>query len=635
MNSYSAYITTLLKQLFILIILFEICRWLFFLFNYSIFNTLSIIELCKISVIGLRFDISAIIAFNSLYIMLYLLPFSFTLTWGYKSMLKVVFFAVNSTLLLSNCIDFEYFKFILKRSSVDLISLASTGNDFFNIAPKMASDFWPALASWILLCLIMIGFYNKTLISTEAPEDPEKSHPIGLARKASVFILVCPLVVTCIIDALQLRPISVMSAGSYVSSEHIPLVINTPFSILKSIGNVKLKEVSYFSNHELATIYNAVHAPINDPTTFRKFNVVVIIMESFSKEYIGSLNSNNGYTPFLDSLINESMVFDHAFANGKKSIEGIPAVVASIPQLMTTPYILSSYSKNRINSLASILRNKGYYTAFYHGGNNGTMGFDFFSHNAGFENYYGREEYGNGEYDGQWGIFDEAFFQYFSKNLSNTQQPFMACIFSLSSHHPYAIPEKFAKKFKAGSLPIHESIQYADYSLKTFFETASQTTWFDSTLFIITADHTSLAEQSYYSNKVGRYEIPIIFYMHNSELKGANHTVMQQTDILPSVLDFIDYNGNYIAYGQSVFDTTAQHCAVSFLNDVYQIISGCYILEFDGEKSISLYNYENDQNMENNLVTKELEVTKQLELQLKGIIQDYNDRLIHNNMTIE
>ena len=229
----------------------------------------------------------------------------------------------------------------------------------------------------------------------------------------------------------------------------------------------------------------------------------------------------------------------------------------------------------------------------------------------------------------------ENFAQLFEESLNETHRPFLGCIFSLSSHHPYIIPAKYIGKFKKGTLPIHESVQYADYSLKKFFETASHTTWFDSTLFVITADHTSLAEAPYYVNNVGRYAVPIIFYRHNSSLKGVNHTIMEQIDILPSVLDYLGYNENYSAFGKSVFDKSAPHFAISFLNDIYQIISDQYVLEFDGDKSISLFNYETDTKLKNNILKKEIDIKEKLEKQLKGVIQDYNYRLLHNKMCEE
>lgn len=630
-------IIKLVKQLLIVLALFEICRWLFYLFNYSAFKLLKVNEFIKISLIGLRFDISAILTFNSLFILLSTLPISLVSSKRYQKMLRFLFLSTNFILLLTNCIDFEYFKFIFKRSSIDLLSLASTGDDLLNLAPKYIHDFWLALLVWAILCFILTYSYNIISIPTISAQNSAKIRPtliIQILQKWLIFLLLISLCVIGVRGGIQLRPITIISAGESVSPEYIPLVINTPFSMMKSVGSTALKEKKYFSTDELKKLYSPIHKSNNGNRSFRKLNVVVIIMESFSKEYIGGLNEYEGYTPFLDSLLKESLVFDHAFANGKKSIEGIPAVTASIPQLMNTPYILSSYSSNKINSLASLLGKYGYQTAFYHGGNNGTMGFDSFCKMAGFEKYYGRKEYPHDkDYDGHWGIYDEEFFQYFSQNLSCTPQPFLGCIFSLSSHHPYTVPDKYKGKFKKGTLVIHESIQYADYALQKFFKTASQTTWFDSTLFVITADHTSIAETPYYNNDVGRYAIPILFYMPNSSLKGINHAVVQQTDILPSILDYLCYPTDFFAYGESVFDTSTQHVAISFLNDLYQIIEDSYVLKFDGEKSIALCNYENDKNLENNLLSREAEIRNRLEIHLKAVIQDYNHRMLYNAMT--
>jgi phosphoglycerol transferase MdoB-like AlkP superfamily enzyme len=636
---YGIKIKKLLLLLFTLLITFEICRWLFFLFNFSFFKSLGFIEFIEISFIGLRFDISAIMAFNSFFILLYLQPFSINNNFtNYQKILKCLFISINSILIFSNCIDFEYFKFILKRSSFDIFSLATTGDDLINLAPKYASDFWPIFGTWLSLSLILLYSYDKIIpsVNTSCEQNFAQITPFQFKNAilmAYIYLAACILCIIGIRGGIQLRPINIISAGKLVAPEYIPLVINTPFSMMKSFGNSFLKERKYFSYDELKNIYSSQHKLKKDSCNFRKLNVIVLIMESFSKEYIGALNSYEGYTPFLDSLISQALVFDHAFANGKKSIEGIAAVVASMPQLMNTPYILSSYSGNKINSFANILKKEGYQTAFYHGGNNGTMAFDAFSRIAGFEHYYGKNEYGKDEgYDGHWGIFDEEFLEYMTRNLNQTPQPFLACFFSLSSHHPYAIPEKYSGKFKKGNLPLHESIQYADNSLKIFFEEASQTSWFDSTLFVITADHTSLSEYELYMNDVGRYSIPIVFYMPGSNLKGVNHTVMSQTDILPSVLDYLCYNGTFTIYGESIFNDSTAHFSVTYLNDIYQIITGHYVLKFDGEKSISLFNYETDKSLKNNLLNKQTEKVQEIEKLLKAIIQDHNYKLLHNTI---
>ena len=122
------------------------------------------------------------------------------------------------------------------------------------------------------------------------------------------------------------------------------------------------------SNYE--TIKNTNHNEI-----FKHKNVVIIILESFSKEYVGYYNNGKGYTPFLDSLINYSLVMERAYANGIKSIEALPSIVSSIPTLMNNPFITSIYATNKYYSLPLLLKREGYSTSFFHGGNRGTMGF--------------------------------------------------------------------------------------------------------------------------------------------------------------------------------------------------------------------------------------------------------------------
>ena len=198
-----------------------------------------------------------------------------------------------------------------------------------------------------------------------------------------------------------------------------------------------------------------------------------------------------GYTPFLDSLMGHSKSFTYAIANGRKSIDGLPSVISSIPSL-GVPYFLSPYSGNRINSLASLLGAEGYHTSFFHGAPNGSMGFNAFMNLAGVDHYYGMDEYGNADdFDGLWGIWDEPFLQFYADKLNTFPEPFMSSFFSVSSHHPFEIPDEYEDRFEGGPLPIHRCIQYTDFALKRFFEKASTMPWYKNTLFVITADHTS------------------------------------------------------------------------------------------------------------------------------------------------
>jgi len=628
----------LILRLLILLLLYSISRLVFYFINTSIFSNIGFVELIKILFYGLRFDVSAILAINFLFIFLSLLPFKFRNKRAYQNLIEYLFYVVNSIGFVGNCADLIYFRFTLKRTTFDILEYVTYGNDFVSLLPQYLKDYWFIFIIWILLIVSMIYLYKRTKKIEKSTISKFKYFLVH----SVVFIVFLCLTIIGIRGGLQLRPINIITAGQYTAARNVPLILNTPFTIIKTINKQALEPVAYFENQTtLDEIYSPVYNNENDSIDreFKDLNVVIIILESFSKEHIGGLNKGlengnyKGFTPFFDSLMNKSLVFVNAFANGKKSMEGIPAVVAGFPTLMDNPYISSIYSGNKISSLASLLKEKDYSTSFYHGGTNGTMGFDDFTKMTGFDKYYGRFEYNNEkEFDGKWGIFDEEFFQYFANNLNKTKQPFFTTIFSLSSHHPYTIPEKHKGKFRKGNLSIQETIMYTDYSLKKFFETASKMTWFKNTLFVITADHSSLSYYPFYQNRLGTYAIPMLYYQPNSNLIGYEKRITQQIDIMPTVLNYLNYDKNYVAFGSDAFDSTASNFSITYLNDVYQLIKDDYMMQFDGENVLALYDIKSDSLLQNNLVNKIKSKNNDLEKFVKAVIQSYNKRMIENDL---
>jgi phosphoglycerol transferase MdoB-like AlkP superfamily enzyme len=377
MRDHFIHIGLLFKRLFLIYIAFIISRLLFLSFNYSYFADNSIIDFAKIFSIGSLFDGVPIIVFNTIFIILHLLPFNFRSNKTYQKLIFVLFILVNSLLLLANFIDIEYFKFTNKRTTFDVFSLIFTGDDIGVLIPQFLKDFWFIIFLWILLIAIMIFFYPKR-------KDFEnlKFHLLNTILQGIISIILITSFVF-MTRGFGLRPVSISSAAKYTKSDNIPLLLNTPFTILKTIGKRDLQKKEYFTKEELKSLFNPIKEYKSD-TSFNKMNVVIIILESFGKDYTGFYN-NQAYTPFLDSLIAQSLSFKYSFANGKKSMEAVPAIVTSLPALSDNPYILSQYSTDDTYGLAEILKDQGYYTAFFHGGINGTMGFDNFALANGFD----------------------------------------------------------------------------------------------------------------------------------------------------------------------------------------------------------------------------------------------------------
>jgi len=630
---------TLLKRLLIIMLLYSVSRLLFYYYNISHFPDITFSRLLRILQGGIKFDIAAVFYVNSLYLLLYLLPFNFRYNKRFKIVLKYIFFITNGIALAVNTMDFFYFDFILKRSTADVFMFAGESN-ILHLFILFFTDYWIGIIIWVALMFILIFLYRKTNIKKIENINKIAYYFSGLLW----FVIIFYFAIIGIRGGFTrtTRPINLNNAGKYTEKPiETAIVLNTPFSIIRTINKKPLQLKTYFKEDKLEKLYNPVH--LGDTTNnFTNKNVVVFIIESMGKEYVGSLNKNinngnyKGYMPFLDSLIQHSKTFIRAYANGRKSIDALPSVVASIPS-MVHPYVSSKYSTNNINSIASLLKKKGYETAFFHGAPNGSMGFESFMKIAGYDKYFGMTEYNNDDdFDGSWAIWDEEFFQFYAKEINKMKQPFHTSLFSASSHHPFHIPKKYKGEFKKGPLPIHIPIQYTDMALKKFFAVASQMDWYKNTIFVITADHCSQSYLPKYKTEVGSFEVPIIlFEPSNPKLQGIDSTVVQQMDIMPTVLSMLKYNNDYISFGENMLDTTTNHYAINYINNTYQIIKGDYALQYRNEKVVGFYNYEEDQLLQNNLLSKHLNNQKSIERYLKAFIQQYNARMIKNELTIK
>ncbi|MCK9618208.1 MAG: sulfatase-like hydrolase/transferase [Lentimicrobiaceae bacterium] len=627
---------TVLK-LFFSFILLIISRLLLYFFNIQFFKDIDFIELITLAFYGLRFDLFTLVLIAFPLLFFNSLPIKIRYNSIYQLIVNIIFYFTNAIAFTANCIDVVYYRFTLKRTTADIFNYLNYQDNMNVLIPQFIYDFWYMFLIWIGLIFMLVFLCHKIKINNKV-----LYHTLYYyVGQTLIFIAFLLFSLVGIRGGFQLKPISIITAGNYTSSPKIQIVVNTPFTIVKTWGQKGLKEEHYFKDiKDASSIYSPFHhEAIDSLPPFRKLNVVIIILESFSQEHIHALNKNidngryKGFTPFLDSLINESYVFE-GFANGKRSIEGIPAILSGLPTLMDKDYITSAFAANKMFSLANYLKKEGYHSSFFHGGNNGTMNFDSYVKTAGFDAYFGRNEYNNDtDFDGKWGIWDEPFLQFFAKKLNGFSQPFLSSVFTLSSHHPYKIPQKYENKFPKGELPIQQTIAYSDYSLMKFFKTAQKMRWFDSTLFVITADHTSEAALPYYETVHGNFRIPIFFYMHNSPLKGKANHIAQQIDILPSILSVLHYNDNYIAFGTNAFDNSAIHFDITYSGSGYQLICDNYLLQFNGKASSGLYYIPGDPFCKKNLVNSLPVIKNKLELLCKALIQQYNYRMINNKLT--
>jgi phosphoglycerol transferase MdoB-like AlkP superfamily enzyme len=618
----------LLKRLGLVFLLLSVTRFVFLLLNGVYFQEVSPLDF----ILGLRFDASVVAYLFSAFILLSLFAGVLYRYRVYRVLLAFFYFLPLAAALLMNLSDAVYFRFIFRRSTIDVTRYFSTpGADGWRLLSTFAVDFWYIPLLFILLMAYAAWAYKRSVRSYQNSGE-------GWAFR-SVAVLVCTgLIILAGRGGLQLMPINPVDAGLHTKPSSIPLVLNTPFSILVTAFQDQQKPVYYFTPEEANRYFSVDYEIKPSSRSFKGRNVVVLILESFGQEYTGYYNrtGQDTYTPFLDSLLNQSYVFVNAFSNGKQSVDAVPAILSGIPALLPRPFTESTYAGNRMPSLATYFNEQGYHTQFFHGGVNGTMGFEAFSQSAGIENYYGKNQYPtvDKDYDGNWGIFDEPYLKYFADELTKNDKPFFSVLFTLSSHHPYTIPKAYEGKFPKGKYEIHESIGYSDYALKQFFAEAKKQPWYNNTLFVITADHTSHSERKFYQHGhgMGMYTVPIAFYDPSTHWKGVDSTVIQHVDIYPTV---VALTGGHIKgkfFGRNVFDQTARHDVLNYnYGGTFNYLDDTTQVSFNDNHAIGLYSFPKDSNMNENLLPREAIKASQEETIIKAKIQAYFQNMEGNS----
>ena len=622
------YLQRFLLKALALAMIFTLCRLLFLIWNNDHFPNVYFTDFLA----GFWFDLVTVaIAFLPL-IAIELFPNKWRGKRFYQMILLIAFQLTAFLTILINLIDVEYFRHSASRSTASLIKMLGFGNDFQQQLPSVFTDYWPLLIALIALMVLSFWLYKRI---NRIPDDSQ-SQPWW--KQILIFPLIAFLFVVIGRGGFGLKPIAPPKAAAFTIDQNMQLVLNSAFTVIKSWGNEELKEKDYFSEEELVDIYDPVRQ-YTDPPILNQPNVVVLLLESFSVEYIGGINGDSvSYTPFLDELISESFVFTNCYANGKKSMDAMPSVISSIPKLMEVEYLTSNYAANKIESIPKLLEKRGYETAFFHGATNGSMNFDVFADVSGFDHYFGRTEYNNDEdYDGTWGIFDEPFYRWSADKMNGFQKPFFSTIFSISSHPPYTIPDPYKDQFNGGPTEMHNAVQYADYALSQFFERVKKYDWYENTLFVLVADHTPASGTPIYFKDMGNMHIPLVFFHpQNDFFKGQSDKVVSQIDIMPTIMHLTGYNDPFFAFGKSVFDESPGFSA-SYIGDKFLYFGTVndkhYMLVYQEEKCLGIYQL--DDLLQSKNLKNEEDIRMELEKELKALIQTYNHALITNEMRVE
>ena len=641
-NEHNIYLFLLLRFLATLAALL-LAQVVFALSNRLLFSVDSFAEWMGILWGNIRFGVATVALALLPYWLMMLLPVKGRFGGPYRVLAETIYWVMTAFVLAATLTDAAYYSFTYRRLSSEIFQYLTIGGNMGTLGPKFLLGYWyDVLAGLALFLFLLFTCRRNNLARPKRKNDKGGWLP---------FVVGMFLVALATVGGFQPRLLMERSISNrYCQVQNTPLVTNSAYNIFYTALYPSFVDYQ-FEDFDSKAFSPVVHASatqcrpqshpmwavgggrmlVSDSTnsgdTIRYSNVVVILLESFSQEFMGCYNKNGeSYTPFLDSLARHSHLYNGR-SNGKKSIESIPAVMAGVPTLMECPLLTSRYLYNDYTSLPSILKRYSYSTAFFHGSYNGVMCFDTFCYNIGFDRYVGKDQYDErfGEdvdFDGAWGVFDEPWLKFMLDEINQMPEPFFVGEFTLSSHHPYTVPDPYKGRLKKGPKPLLQVVNYSDRALQNFFAAASKQPWFERTLFIIMGDHPGCVLTRDYTGLDGSYCIPMMFYLPGEQARGTHsNTIVQQTDILPTIVDYLGLDETTVCFGNSLFQP----------HEGWQIVygNGYYILN-RGDRTATLMCSNTSHPRERHITGRPDDVRL-----LLSIVEQYNQRMNSNQLTVK
>lgn len=642
-----SHIALLVRRIALLYIVLALCRAAFWLYNLPTLGPLEMRGgvLADLLCGAFKFDTVSILYVNAPFILLSLVPLHLREKgWWQKAMFRY-YTVVNSLAIVAlNMADAIYFRYAQKRFTADEIFFADNGNSL-QLALKFAAENWYMVLVGVLLIAFLVRGYGRRI----------KPEPI----LAGVWYYLAGIIALPVAAALTVggirggftkmtRPVTLSNATLYTADNSLAtMILSNPFCVLRTAGSGgRLHYERWFDDETLRSIYTPEHRPSAEAgdTELTGRNVVIFVMESFSAEHSALLcpelyadKEQKGYTPFLDSLMRQSYTFHRMYSNGKRSIQALPAVWSSIPSFKT-PFVLMPQSMGATRALPAILKDKGYETMFFCGSDRGSMGFGAYARAVGIDDLRSREDYeavhGKDDFDGYWGIWDEEFMQYMGEVLACARQPFFSTMFTLSSHHPFVVPERYAGRLPEGLTANHKCVAYVDGAFRRFFDRFGDEEWFRNTVFVFVADHVSSEKFSEeFRHSPDDYRIFGFIYAPESSLFGEHRTPVSQIDLMPTLLGLLGNREPYFAFGRDIFNEHAgTPFAINYDNNMFQAVTDRYLIRFDEHEVRGVYSVDDVKN-ERDLRGKV--PTEDIERQMKAMIQSYYDRVENKNYTVD
>ena len=557
------------------ILFFSFCRALFLLAHMPLIRDSRASDIAYSFWLGLRFDIVILSWIILPLFVISLLPFIKLSSQFGQKMFSIVLTVIFSMAFMISLADIRYFDNFGSRMNywaVDYIVYPS----LFLYSAISYPGFWMLLALWIFVTVMFYLAVRK--IFRKAGATPPSGR---LTKRIICCVMAAALLVLGIRGSVGMKPLdwgaAFFSDDPFLNQTALNGIYTLTRSIYEELQEGRKlfgQESDRFSFYPVEDTYGTVLDMLNIkpemPENFSlehktpgkdrfpfKPNIIIIIMESWSADKIGALGSRFGVTPDFDTLCNHGILFTNFYANGVRTNRGIPAVLCSFPSLPGRSIMKRYAAGYPFRSIGDILREKGYSTTFAYGGDIEFDNMEGFLRTAGYERFYGESDFDRSARLGKWGIPDHVIFDKLAHEVSNFPRPFHLAVLTLSNHDPYLIPDDRFKKY-GEAVPdgnMLNTFYYTDWALGQFIDSLKSEPLFDSTIFVITADHCP-HQGGKYPLAPRNFHIPLLIY--GPKLLGDSAAIIgkisSQVDILPTLIDLLGIETRQYSWGRDLLN---------------------------------------------------------------------------------
>ncbi len=358
------------------------------------------------------------------------------------------------------------------------------------------------------------------------------------------------------------------SKNLFADHAAINLEWNLAFSLLNK--NNPRNPFDYFSSERstqlVKELYDTSTPKIPYILNTERPNIIIIILESFTAKWVGSLGAKVDATPQLDSIAKDGLLFTNIYASGDRSEKGQVAILSAFPNQAINSIIKTPNKTLNLPAINQPLQVEGYSSSYTYGGELEFANIKSYLLNIGIQHLVSKYSFPISKRTTSWGVHDEYVLNEFFNEIPDKKKPFFATLFTLSSHEPYDVPiNHFIGKDE--TTKFKNSIYYTDSVIGNFINKSKETPWWKNTLIILVADHGHHLPGNDANDALSKFHIPLIFTGGALKVKGIVNNIGSQTDIIPTILDQLKIPRSKFVWGKDLLDSSAKQFAFYSFNN--------------------------------------------------------------------